>query len=86
MRRIKLVVAMGVVMAALLALSAGPAMADIDFDEGDVEGLSFGGGGVFLVVDSDVDSFDDDSFDDDDDDDIFDDDNDDDNDVEIDLD
>jgi hypothetical protein len=84
MRRIKLVVAVGVVMAALLALSAGSAMADIEFDEGDVEGLSFGGGGVFLVVDSDVDSFDDD----DDDDDIFDDDDndDDDKDVEIDLD
>jgi hypothetical protein len=91
MRRIKLVVAVGVVMAALLALGAGPAMAEIEFDGGDGGDLSFGGSGVFLAVDSD--DIDDDIFDDDDDgdddEDIFDDDDifdDNDNDVDIDLD
>jgi hypothetical protein len=52
-RRIRLVVFVGVVMAAILALSAGPAMAD-DFDD-DV---------FFLNADFD-DEFDDDVFDDD---------------------
>ena len=83
MRRIKLVVAVGVVLAALLALGAGPAMAEIELDGSDGGDLSFSSGGVFLAVDSDDDIFEDE---DDDDDDIFDDDDDDDNGVDIDLD
>ena len=47
MRRIKLVVAVGVVMAAMLALSAGPAKADdFDLDVDDVDVL--GNNGVLL--------------------------------------
>ena len=53
MRRIRLVVVLGVVMAAMLALSAGPAMAD-DLDLGDVNLL----GDDLVLLDEDV--FDDD--------------------------
>ena len=53
MRRIRLVVVLGVVMAAMLALSAGPAMAD-DLDLGDVNLL----GDDVVLLDEDV--FDDD--------------------------
>ena len=53
MRRIKLVVGLGVVMAAMLALSAGPAMAD-DFD---LDNVNFLGDDVVLL---DEDVFDDD--------------------------
>ena len=54
MRRIKLVVAVGVVMAAMLALSAGPAMAE-DFDLDDVDVL--GNNGVLLEGDDDEEFF-----------------------------
>ena len=54
MRRIKLVVAVGVVMAAMLALSAGPAMAD-DFDL-DVDDV-LGNNGVLLEGDDDEEFF-----------------------------
>ena len=53
MRRIRLVVVLGVVMAAMLALSAGPAMAD-DLGLGDVDFL----GDDLVLLDEDV--FDDD--------------------------
>ena len=55
-RRIKLVVAVGVVMAAMVALSAGPAMAD-DFDL-DVDDVDFlGNNGVLLEGDDDEEFF-----------------------------
>jgi hypothetical protein len=62
MRRIRLVVGMGVVMAALLALSAGPAMAD-DFDFEDLDDVNVLGNDVVLL-DEDV-FVDEDVFDDD---------------------
>ena len=56
MRRIKLVVAVGVVMAAMLTLSAGPAMADdFDLDVDDVDVL--GNNGVLLEGDDDEEFF-----------------------------
>jgi hypothetical protein len=55
-RRIKLVVAVGVVMAAMVALMAGPAMAD-DFDL-DVDDVDFlGNNGVLLEGDDDEEFF-----------------------------
>jgi hypothetical protein len=65
-RRIKLVVAVGVVMAAMVALSAGPAMADdFDLDVDDVDFLGNNGGLLegdddeeFFVVDEDEGLFD----------------------------
>jgi len=86
MKRIKLVLAIGVVMAALLALNAGSAMADeieeFEIDGNEVEIELVGGGDLeFDADDVDVeDVFGFDVLDIDDDDDIFDDDDDDDDD------
>ena len=89
MKRIKLVLAVGAVMAALLALNAGSAMADeieeFEIDGNEVEIELVGGGDLEFNADDvdveevfgfdvlDIDYDDDDIFDDDDDD-IFDDD------------
>ena|SRR5215207_7530434 len=86
MKRIKLVLTIGVVMAALLALSVGSAMADeieeFEIDGNEVEIELVGGGDLeFDADDVDVeDVFGFDVLDIDDDDDIFDDDDDDDDD------
>ena len=102
MRRIKLVLTVGVMMAAILVFSAGPAMADDfdfdGFDDGDVECCFVAGGDVFFLVEVDDDIFEDNfsdfsfedfsdfSFDDDEFCDCDDDDGDDDDDFEIDFD
>ena len=90
MKRIKLVLAVGAVMVAMLALNAGSAMADeieeFEIDGNEVEIELVGGGDLEFDADDvdvedvfgfdvlDIDDDDDDIFDDDDDDDIFDDD------------
>jgi hypothetical protein len=56
MRRLKLVVAMGFVMVAMLSLTAGPAMADeFEFDEFDIEGDVEFDEGDFDFVEEDID-------------------------------
>src|SRR5215203_1697320 len=86
MKRIKLVLAVGAVMVAMLALNAGSAMADeieeFEIDGNEVEIELVGGGDLeFDADDDDVeDVFGFDVFDVDDDDDIFDEDDDDDDD------
>jgi hypothetical protein len=90
MKRIKLVLAVGAVMVAMLALNAGSAMADeieeFEIDGNEVEIELVGGGDLEFDADDvdvedvfgfdvlDIDDDDNDIFDDDDDDDIFDDD------------
>jgi hypothetical protein len=89
MKRIKLVLAVGAVMVAMLALNAGSAMADeieeFEIDGNEVEIELVGGGDLEFDADDvdveDVFGFDDDI--DDDDDDIFDDDDDDDDEQEV---
>ena len=67
MRRIKLFLAAVAVMAAMLAAVPGPAMADVDFDDGEFffddggfffgdDFFDFGGGGVTLDVSNEAES------------------------------